>query len=359
MTTPTELDRHQPEGLGSAGAPGPHAKRRLPGPARSVLRVHRTGLLIWASFLSALAGGLVWLYFTGQQAERFDSDVCLARGHEPGVPRCADADGLSAPEFYSTLLELAQTMITYLPFAVAAYVGGALVARDFERGTAALAWTQSVTPARWLASKLAVPGLLIVGATAVLIVLQRWVWRSGPQDPVRFWWEQDAFHAGGPVGLAFAVLGLATGALAAVLTRRVLPTMGLSFAALAAAHAALGSFRDQLWPKVRVTGTEATGLTDREAEKFDAGMITESGTRAGTFCDGKQSSEALRQCLAEHDALGVFAVIHPESHFWPLQLVETGVVLALAAALTAAAFRLLRSSSGPQSTPAAGLETPA
>ncbi|MFD4142619.1 MULTISPECIES: hypothetical protein [unclassified Streptomyces] len=33
---------------------------------------------------------------------------------------------------------------------------------------------------------------------------------------------------------------------------------------------------------------------------------------------------------------------HPTSHFWPLQLVETGIVLTLTAALTTAAFVVLR-----------------
>lgn len=33
---------------------------------------------------------------------------------------------------------------------------------------------------------------------------------------------------------------------------------------------------------------------------------------------------------------------HPESHFWPLQLVETGILLTLAAIATLAAFVFLR-----------------
>jgi hypothetical protein len=37
---------------------------------------------------------------------------------------------------------------------------------------------------------------------------------------------------------------------------------------------------------------------------------------------------------------------HPASHFWPLQLVETGIVLAVAALATAAAFALLRRRTG-------------
>ncbi|MET9968858.1 hypothetical protein ABZZ80_23740, partial [Streptomyces sp. NPDC006356] len=36
------------------------------------------------------------------------------------------------------------------------------------------------------------------------------------------------------------------------------------------------------------------------------------------------------------------ATYHPRSHFWPLQYVETGIVLAVAAAATLTAFAVLR-----------------
>ncbi|WP_445280683.1 hypothetical protein [Streptomyces sp. DSM 118148] len=42
------------------------------------------------------------------------------------------------------------------------------------------------------------------------------------------------------------------------------------------------------------------------------------------------------------NAGGDFAVYHPASHFWPLHLVETGVVLALTTLAATAAFRVLR-----------------
>ncbi|POX52751.1 hypothetical protein C3489_17425 [Streptomyces sp. Ru71] len=42
------------------------------------------------------------------------------------------------------------------------------------------------------------------------------------------------------------------------------------------------------------------------------------------------------------NADGYYVVFHPESHYWPLQLVECGIVLALAATATATAFTLLR-----------------
>jgi len=53
-------------------------------------------------------------------------------------------------------------------------------------------------------------------------------------------------------------------------------------------------------------------------------------------------------CLAGHDGLQNYIHYHPASHYWPLQLVETGILLALAALAVFAvfavfaAFRVLR-----------------
>ncbi|MBC2865717.1 hypothetical protein [Streptomyces mexicanus] len=46
------------------------------------------------------------------------------------------------------------------------------------------------------------------------------------------------------------------------------------------------------------------------------------------------------------DAHGYYAVYHPQSHFWPLQLTETGIVLAVTVLATAAAFTVLRRRTG-------------
>ncbi|MEU9015497.1 hypothetical protein AB0D12_38535 [Streptomyces sp. NPDC048479] len=54
-------------------------------------------------------------------------------------------------------MSLAATVIAWLPLAVAVYAGGVLTGRELEPGTAALSWTQSVTPVRGLAAKPTLP----------------------------------------------------------------------------------------------------------------------------------------------------------------------------------------------------------
>ncbi|BFO22727.1 hypothetical protein SHKM778_91150 [Streptomyces sp. KM77-8] len=41
-----------------------------------------------------------------------------------------------------------------------------------------------------------------------------------------------------------------------------------------------------------------------------------------------------------------FRVYHPESHYWPLQLVASGILLVIAVLVTVAAFQLLRRRTG-------------
>lgn len=46
--------------------------------------------------------------------------------------------------------------------------------------------------------------------------------------------------------------------------------------------------------------------------------------------------------MADHDITAHYLDYHPASHFWPVQLVETGILLALAALALTLAFRVLR-----------------
>jgi len=69
----------------------------------------------------------------------------------------------------------------------------------------------------------------------------------------------------------------------------------------------------------------------------ESGALTSGGARiTQPFCLPDT------RCGAEHHVVAAYRDYHPASHFWPLQLVETGIVLALAAAAVLAAFRLLR-----------------
>lgn len=281
--------------------PPPAAPRGPRGLLWTVLRLHRAALV-----LGALGGGTavavyVWLYSIGDDA-REAAGSCGPAG--TGLPPCLWFGGADAADVYRSDMASMAFCVAYLMLPLAAWAGAALTGRDLENGTAALAWTQSVSPTRWLAVKLAVPAVPITAGTALLVVLNRWAGRDGDPDLLGDWYAPDLYVSTGPTAVAYALAGLALGALAGVMTRRALPAAGLGCLAVLFLSLTLDVNRDRLWPAV-----------DRSAF---AGEVPPSTLRLG---DG---------------------TYHPESHFWPLQFVESGLVLAVAAAAVAAAFVLLR-----------------
>ncbi|MFJ6086602.1 hypothetical protein ACIQI8_34975 [Streptomyces sp. NPDC092369] len=252
---------------------------RLP---RLVLRLHRTALIVWAVFVLGTVGGLVWLTEVTADSVRADLNSCRV------ITRSCDPTFLPAGD-YASPLGWISTLAYYSFWGVAAWAGASLIGRELESGTARLAWTQGVTPTRWLAAKLAVPALaLLLGGTLFVLVF-RWAWAAHRDLVGDDWTFDDVFAARGPALVAWSLCALAVGALTALLLPRSLPALAVSVAVMIALNQYLEKHRTDLWPK-------------------------------------KPSSSGE----------------HPASHFWPMNLVETGILLAIAALTTTAAFWTLR-----------------
>ncbi|MFJ5291223.1 ABC transporter permease [Streptomyces sp. NPDC088348] len=240
------------------------------------------------------------------------------------------------------VVENAASVIGLLPYLIAAFVAGPVVARELESGTHQLLWTQSVSPVRWFAAKLAVPTALALVGSVVLDGLYRWVWStSRHEDPALNWYSDSVYHAIGPIGIATALLVVPLGALTGLLIRRTVPAIVTSLIATAAVSSVLGAVRGHLWPVVTVRTGLGTGYPAMNGMVTAEGAVTTSGAHVpDPICvDDKQ-------CQAAHHLAGYFRSSHPVSHFWPLQLVETGILLALTAVLTLVVFRLVKRMAG-------------
>lgn len=318
----------------------------LRGPARVVVLQHRR--VLWITGALALAGIAVLaigVWWTSGDSDSFADTGCSFRNTST---RCIGAvnDFVDSEIRFNHLLGYAGVAMMVLPAAVGLFVAGPMIGRELEDGTYRLSWSQSVTPTRWLAAKLAVPAVLTVVSVSVLSAVYAWAWSRarGTNYPVQ-WFEPQVYGAMGPAPVGYALLCLALGALAAVLIRRTLPAMAVTAVAYAAVVLVMNSVRSGLWPMR--TDTTALGREFRypsEASDVSVGWMTGGGTRlddatcvsAGDF-DG---------CMARHGAAAQYVDYHPASHFWPLQLIETGILLVLAAAMVAVAFRVLRRSHG-------------
>ncbi|MFJ5267985.1 hypothetical protein [Streptomyces sp. NPDC088358] len=298
----------------------------------TVLRLHRPALALWGAFVATVAGLLVWAVEVQADKARAELAYCA---HHDTCSTIATAD-------YGDIIRWAAVVVCYSFYAVAAWAGASLVARELESGTARLAWTQSVSPTRWLAARLAVPALAVTLGGAVLVPLFRWAWSNNPDRLDDGWSGFSTFVALGPATVAYALCALAVGALTGLLLGRALPALGVTFAVMLLLNQVLGACRADLWPKVTRTGATEAALPHR-AWQLENGVLVH-GRRVANPDYGQCLGTAarIRRCAADHGITGHYSVYHPFSHFWPLHLVETGIVLAVTTAATAVTFRLLR-----------------
>ncbi|MFD3946328.1 ABC transporter permease subunit [Streptomyces sp. NPDC058579] len=301
----------------------------LKGPYWVTVRQHRRALVLAGAAVALSLVSVAWLRYWDSRTVGTDED------HGHSLLRAA--------------MDLAATGIHFVPLLVAAFVAGPLLARELESGTYKLALTQSVTPTRWLASKLLVAGVVTLAGTILLIGAFRLGW-GNVTGTYRFqWYDQGVFESSGPVLVAYAVLAVAVGAVLGQLIRRTVVAMAAAGAVTGLVLLVMGSLRWDWLPVRTVTapfapGGPAMAMVPEDARPADSGLLTNTGARLeGWYC-----SEPYDPTLCRDDVhvASHFSDYYPASYYWPLQLIETGIALALAALALFAAFRILRTRHG-------------
>ena len=337
--------------------------------------------LTWRQFrasalvlLAALAAGVVVLGITGPQL------ADLWRGAGETFFDQLGADRVKTTVFY------AGTWVVYaLPAAVGVFWGAPMVARELEAGTTRLVWTQSITRTRWLASKLGVAG---AGAAVVGLAGLALTWWCAPIDDAvaqgysdpgllsvpRLW--PVLFSSRGVVPIGMTVLALVMGVTAGMLVRRAVPAMAVTLVAVIAVQLLLPTVvqKHLLAPEeltAAITQDSVTEISGRPdpthgvvIERLEISIdspgawitvnrtVDAAGHTVSTLpswagdCAGPpgQADEASRACFDRLAAEGYrqYVEYQPASRFWTLQLVQTGLLLALAAVLAGFCFWRIR-----------------
>lgn len=315
------------------------APASLRGSARVLLRIHRKAVRAGAVLLVLGIGIVValraWMASAKELCADGDITPCGGPVYQPSYARTST----------EAFLADGGTVLLLLAGLVGVFVAGPLIARELESGTFRLAWAQSVSPAYWLAARLAVPAALTVTGLMALVIAYRWgLWalRGYPYSHLITWYGPGIFPGTGPAVLGFALLAVAVGALSALLVRRTVLSMALTTFVLGTVALGLGRRRDELWPTAFRQSSGPVKLNPGDWST-DMGRLTESGRKL--YWEDCYAADPLRDveaCMRDRGAVDYFAAVHPASHYWPLQLVETGVLLALAALAVYAAFRVLR-----------------
>jgi hypothetical protein len=251
-----------------------------------------------------------------------------------------------------------------VPLLPGLFWGAPGVASELETGTHQYAWTQSITRRRWLAVK---AGWLLLAAAALAGVVSAIVtWWSGPYNAL----TADAFQVNRfdvtdivPVG--YAIFAMALGICAGALLRRTLPALAVTLAGFAALRVLTALWlRPHYMTPVTVYYKLTAPFTPTGSYlAVSQGVFGPNGKPPGSLAnsagvDGVPVPAACQQfmgnmgktnanlnpvlsCMAAHGYRG-YVTYQPPSRFWAFQGIETGIFVALAAALLGVTFWVLR-----------------
>lgn len=221
---------------------------------------------------------------------------------------------------------------------------------DLENGTIRLAWTQSVTRRRWLATKgIAAVGTVLLAAVAFSLLF---TWYQRPLDRIYGHWDKFDFEWIAPVGYALFALGLALAI--GVLLRRSAVAMVVAFGAFVGARLFVESWLRQrfITPLSATWSLKSSGpdvnqaWVISEAPSDRAGHIFNGSSAVIQACSrpGPKGGNALDAgCMARHGAGYTHMLYEPAGRFWEIQGIETALFAGLALVLAVfAAWRFLR-----------------
>ncbi|HET6212185.1 MAG TPA: ABC transporter permease subunit [Micromonosporaceae bacterium] len=225
-----------------------------------------------------------------------------------------------------------------LPGLAGAFWGAPLIAREFERGTHRLAWTQGVTRLRWLTVKLVVLACAAVLGGTAQAVLMTWVadnWRIN--QTINRFNDRILFDAVGVVPPALWLFSVALGTAVGLVIRRTTAAMAVTLAALALVLIGLNFARPHYATpatRVPVYGQEGRDMY-RITEEWRQGYLIRdrdgkaiSSWEANALCPAMTGAdEAVRDCLIGQGGQ-MLERYQPADRFARFQWTENGILLA-------------------------------
>ena len=287
--------------------------------------------------------------------------------HRSGLAECLASE---APSICDGLTDafgerFASLQILIIPLVLVsallgAFVGAPLVARELEHDTHRFLWTQGVTRRRWFASMTgAALVLALVAGTVYSVIAGLWLDITNQVTDERF---GRLYDFQGVLPIAAALFAVAVGIAAGLVLRRTLAAMVATIGVFIVVRFATATV---LRPNFAAPRTLATTyqpenpLRGTGAWVLSHETVTSDGVVLGTngsidltgferSCPGLRGAspmtppadDFLQQCLEQ---LGARSLVryHPGDRFWTFQIIESGIMLALAGAAVLIALRAL------------------
>ncbi|MEC3976312.1 ABC transporter permease [Amycolatopsis sp. H20-H5] len=195
-----------------------------------------------------------------------------------------------------------------LPIAVGVFWGAPLLAAEYERGTSRLAWTQSISRGRWLASKLGALGLLVtLAGLGFGLMIQAWLNAFPAVRTADRFGDMSFFAMTGVAPGAWWLFGFMLGTAAGAVIRKTLPAIAVTIAVFVLVLIGIFTNRGGYAEPVVVPADTAAGVP--------AGMIL----RPATLDGGTRAAYEMQ----------------PSDRYWRFQWTEAGILLTGTLLLTA------------------------
>ncbi len=303
-------------------------------------RLHRHQVIFAATALAALA---VLLVVTGTQ---------MAHDYSSALSTCAASQscGNLSDELFQgdgLLLDFVSAVAIGGPALLGIFWGAPLIAKEIEEGTHRLAWAQSITRRRWMATKLGWVLAAAVAWGASMAALVTW-WHS-PENALYGRLDSGHFDIQGIVPIAYAVFAVALGIAIGSWTRRVMASAAGVLGGFAAVRSLVvlyvrPHYLAPLTAKLPLGGALLPGNPWVLSKTLVNGPVTPRHSRAPSVtCPPpatapSSSPSALSSCLR---AQGYHWLVRyqPASRFWEFQAIEAALFVTLATALVLLALR--------------------
>ncbi|MFD4997549.1 ABC transporter permease [Streptomyces buecherae] len=323
------------DGTSDATTMESHRRPRLSGMTWLVWRQHRAAFWTTLVATALLVGWIV--YQRGQLVDFLD-------GYGYPGEDLYEAGGRFRQ--YNDAFSFVSTGLQALPILLGVSLGAPLVAGDLENGTAKLVAAQSMSRTRWLATKLASAGLVVVVSTGVLSAVFGWWWNPVKSEAtVMEWTSGAAFNTTGPVPVALTLFSVFGGVAIGMVLRRTLTAMVVTFGFTVVLHLVWEHFLLSLGNVVTVTTNK--GVTGENtfpslpysAHEIDQSYVTGSGDLLGwSTCRHAETDAAQQACLDKADVVGWSVQYLPMSQMNAMQWFGASILFALTAGVVAFIF---------------------
>jgi hypothetical protein len=329
---------------------GSPARARLADLAWLTWRQHRTVIIAGLAIAAAVTGSMLYV------AARI-----TAINQECGnaaCPRSVVREALGGSFGLTSLSGYLTLTVMLLPLLAGMFVGVPLLAREHEQRTLLLAWSQDVTPQRWLWTKLAVLGAVTAAAGAAVSAAAGHLADVASAATGQSLFSGNAFLVTGMLPLAQSVVWLAVGVALGAAFRRTLPAIFTALIGYGAAYLLV----ERAYPSFMAPVTALTPLGDQgSAAQLGANSLVVENP-SGTIYDasGHPVSPALQSlcqsandlpknqlnsCLAPQRHLMTLLRYQPGSRIPDFHLILIGGYLGLGAVAAVILWWLVRRTS--------------